>query len=106
MDAKQNSAQNWLRSDKERGVNTRYIQDIEYGTKHIDNPDVLRDLSMLLDIPLWEFGLSEYNPFDLSQLPGRGKSMYDETLNVTEALIKQTLSLGQNSTIARGSEKC
>ena len=31
--------------------------------------------------------------FDLSQLPGRGKSMYDETLNVTEALIKQTLSL-------------
>jgi transcriptional regulator with XRE-family HTH domain len=86
-------AQNWLRSDKERGVNTRYIQDIEYGTKHIDNPDVLRDLSLLLDIPLWEFGLSEYNPFDPSQLPGRGKSMYDETLNVTEALIKQTLSL-------------
>lgn len=86
-------AQNWLRSDRERGVNTRYIQDIEYGTKHSDDPDVLRDLSVLLDIPLWEFGLSEYNPFDLSQLPGRGKSMYDETLNVTEALIKQTLSL-------------
>jgi len=86
-------AQNWCRSDGGRGVNTRYVQDIEYGIKHIDDPDVLRDLSTLLDIPLWEFGLSEYNPFDPSQLPGRGKSMYDETLNVTEALIKQTLSL-------------
>jgi transcriptional regulator with XRE-family HTH domain len=86
-------AQSWCRSDGGRGVNTRYVQDIEYGIKHIDDTDVLRDLSALLDIPLWEFGLSEYNPFDPSQLPGRGKSMYDETLNVTEALIKQTLSL-------------
>lgn len=84
-------AEQW--PSKEEGVNTRYVQDIEYGVKHISGPTVLRAISQLLDIPLWEFGLSEYNPFDPASLPGRGKSMYDETLNVTEALIKQTLSL-------------
>ena len=31
--------------------------------------------------PLWKFGLSEYNPFQPSGLPGGGMRMYDETLN-------------------------
>src|SRR5712692_7568721 len=35
----------------------------------------------------------EYNPFDLRTLPGYGLRMFDTTLDVTETLIKQTLSL-------------
>ena len=83
----------WLRSDGGRGVNTRYIQDIEYGVKRIDDPTVLRDVSALLDIPLWEIGLSEYNPFDPVSLPGHGKRMFDETLNVVEVHLSQTFAM-------------
>lgn len=83
----------WPRRDGEEGVNTRYVQDIEYGNKRIDDQRTLRKLAQILGIPLWEFGLSEYDPFNPAVLPGGGKRLYDETLNVAESLIVQTLAM-------------
>jgi tetratricopeptide (TPR) repeat protein len=71
-------------------VNPRYIGYIESGKKQITNQNTLRQLSELLDIPLWHFGLSEYNPFNSQYLPGRGERMLQETLDTVERLIQQT----------------
>jgi tetratricopeptide (TPR) repeat protein len=43
------------------------------------------------ETPFWKFGLSD--PFHPASLPGHGERMYQETLNVTEALIQQTLDM-------------
>jgi transcriptional regulator with XRE-family HTH domain len=86
-------AAKWPRTDGEAGVNVRYVQDVEYGDKHVNDPELLRKLSEVLDIPLWKFGLSEYDPFNPVALPGHGERMYQETLNVTDALIQQTLDM-------------
>jgi transcriptional regulator with XRE-family HTH domain len=75
---------------KEGGVSVRYVQDIESGVKHITDQGTLRKLGEILDIPLWQFGLSEYDPFHPTSLPGRGASMYDETLDTIECLVRQT----------------
>jgi transcriptional regulator with XRE-family HTH domain len=83
----------WPRANGEEGVNVRYVQDVEYGDKHIHDPELLRKLSEILDVPLWKFGLSEYDPFNPTSLPGHGQHMYQETLDVTEALIQQTLTM-------------
>ena len=56
-------AEIWPRADGEKGVNTRYVQEVEYGRKRIVDATILRSLAALLDIPLWQFGLSEYDPF-------------------------------------------
>ncbi len=77
---------------KEGGVNVRYVQDVESGVKHITDQATLRKLGELLHIPLWQFGLSEYDPFNPTSLPGSGNAMYDETLNTIETLIYQTWS--------------
>ncbi|HLZ60426.1 MAG TPA: helix-turn-helix transcriptional regulator [Ktedonosporobacter sp.] len=73
------------------GVSVAYVQQIETGKKHIADQQTLRLLSDLLEIPLWEFGLSDYDPFDPERLPGKGIRMYRETLEVIESLIQQTL---------------
>ena len=49
---------------KESGVNIRYVQDIEAGKKQVTNISVLRKIAFILEIPLFKFGLSEYDPFD------------------------------------------
>lgn len=72
------------------GVNPRYVGYIESGEKQITDQNTLRQLSELLDIPLWRFGLSEYNPFNPKNLPGRGERMLQETLDTVEQLIQQT----------------
>lgn len=76
-------------------VNLRYVQYIEKGDKQIADPNILRQLSDLLDIPLWRFGLSPYNPFHPESLPGHGERMLQETLDVAESLIQQTWRLRQ-----------
>ena len=83
----------WPKSDGSTGVLPRYIQDVEYGKKHIDDPNTLRKVAAILHIPLWRFGLSEYDPFHPHALPGYGKSLYHETLDSIECLIQQTWSL-------------
>jgi transcriptional regulator with XRE-family HTH domain len=62
-------AERWPRLDGETGVNIRYVQDIEYGKKRIGDPCTLRSVAALLDIPLWQFGLSEYDPFHPTAWP-------------------------------------
>lgn len=47
------------------------------------------------------FGLSEYDPFNPASLPGHGERMYQETLNVTEALIQQTLDMRRIAPLPR-----
>jgi transcriptional regulator with XRE-family HTH domain len=69
---------------KEGGVSVRYVQDVESGVKHITDQGTLRKLGEILAIPLWQFGLSEYDPFNPLVLPGRGTSMYDEMLQMAK----------------------
>jgi len=86
-------AELWPNASGERGVRVNYVQLVEAGKKNIADQSTLRALCETLEIPHWEFGLSEYNPFDPRTLPGYGLCMFDRTLDVTETLIKQTLSL-------------
>ena len=86
-------AERWPRAQGEVGVSVGYVQLIEAGKKHVTSTYTLRGLCDLLDIPPWKFGLSEYDPFNPQALPGRGERMFHETLNITEALIKQTLAM-------------
>jgi transcriptional regulator with XRE-family HTH domain len=87
-------AEVWPKSGgTEQGVNTRYVQDVEYGHKHIEDPQVLRKLAAILDIPLWKFGLSEYDPFNPHTLPGHGRSFFAETLDAAEGLIEDAWRL-------------
>ena len=72
------------------GVNPRYVGYVESGEKQITDQNTLRQLGEILDIPLWRFGLSEYNPFNPHNLPGRGERMLQETLDTVEQLIQQT----------------
>lgn len=73
-------AEHWPKADGTEGVNTRYVQDIEYGNKQISDPTILRKLASRLDIPLWSFGLSEYDPFhtisqpESKKLPGEDRA--------------------------------
>ena len=76
-------------------VNPRYIQRVESGERKIVDQNTLRQISEILDIPLWRFGLSEYNPFSPQSLPGYGKRMHQETLDNVESLIQQTWYLRQ-----------
>jgi tetratricopeptide (TPR) repeat protein len=76
-------------------VNIRYVQYVEKGVKQIVDQNILRQLSELLDIPLWQFGLSPYNPFSPESLPGHGERMHQETLDVAESLLQQTWRLRQ-----------
>jgi len=41
----------------------------------------------------WKVGLSDFDPFTQTLLPGHGQSMYDETLDTVEAQIRQIWSL-------------
>jgi len=70
-------------------VNTRYVQYVESGERNITDQDTLRQLSDILDIPLWQFGLSDYNPFSPQNLPGRGERFFQETLDTIEELIQE-----------------
>ncbi len=92
----QQLADRWPKSERfggGEGVNASYIQDIEHGRKRIDDQQTLRKVCDLLHIPYWEVGLSEYDPFTQILLPGHGKSMYDETLDTVETLVRQIWSL-------------
>lgn len=86
-------AEVWPRASGERGVSTNYVQLVEAGKKKISDQYTLRALCDILEIPHWKFGLSEYDPFNPRTLPGRGERMFQETLHVTEALVKQTLAM-------------
>jgi tetratricopeptide (TPR) repeat protein len=92
----QQLADRWPKSDRfggGEGVGWKYIQDIEHGRKRIDDQQTLRKVCDILHIPYWEVGLSEFNPFTQTLLPGYGKSMYDETLDTVEELVRQIWSL-------------
>jgi tetratricopeptide (TPR) repeat protein len=69
------------------------VQKVEYSNRNVVDQPVLRKISDLLDIPLWEFGFSEYDPWNPNVIPGGGKRLYGETLNAVEALINQTFSM-------------
>jgi len=80
-------AEIWPRSGGEIGVSPDYVSLIETGKKHITDLRTLRRLCAILNIPCWKVGLSEYDPFGVSDT--RGISMYNEALNTAEGLIKR-----------------
>ncbi|MBE3561370.1 MAG: hypothetical protein IMW89_19440 [Ktedonobacteraceae bacterium] len=92
----QQLADRWPRSERfggGEGVNWKYVQDIEHGRKRIDDQQTLRKVCDILQIPYWKMGLSEFDPFTQMFLPGHGRSMYDETLDTVEELVRQIWSL-------------
>lgn len=92
----QQLADKWPRSERfggGEGVNWKYIQDIEHGRKRIEDNQTLRKVCDILSIPYWKVGLSEFDPFTQTLLPGHGTSMYDETLDTVEELVRQIWSL-------------
>lgn len=90
--SQQKLAEQWPKADGRTGVDWRYVQFVEAEKRNITDQVVLRKLSDLLDIPLWEFGLSEYNPLTES-MPGCGKRIYTETLDMVEMLVNHTLAM-------------
>ncbi len=87
----QKLAEHWPRADGGIGVDWRYVQFVESGKRNVTDQQVLRKLSDLLDIPLWEFGYSEYDPY--TQSISEGKRIYSETLDTMEMLINHTLAM-------------
>ena len=86
-------AEKWPGAKGNVGASVNYVQLVEAGKKHITEQYTLRKLCDFLEIPHWKFGLSEYDPFNPHILPGHGVRLFNETLNVSEALIKQTLTM-------------
>lgn len=84
-------AEKWPQSGGGTGVSVNYVSDVERGIKHITDPQTLRRLCNILQIPLWKMGLSDYDPFNPSHFCET--FMYDETLNTAEGLIKRTWNL-------------
>jgi tetratricopeptide (TPR) repeat protein len=79
----------WPRSNGEIGVSSDYVYLVETGRKSIIQPYTLRRLCDILNIPFWKVGLSEYDPFNPQEIK-KGASMYEQTLNTAESLIKRT----------------
>jgi transcriptional regulator with XRE-family HTH domain len=86
-------------------VNPQYVQRVETGKKRITDQETLRRLGELLGIPLWHFGLSEYDPFHPHNLPGAGTRMYAETLDAAEYLLQQAWSL-RTAALTTHAEQC
>jgi len=88
----------WPKSNGDVGVSVDYVSLIENGKRYIVDINVLRQLCEILDIPLWKVGVSEYNPFHPEKLPGKGRYLYDETLDAIEELISNAWILRQTTT--------
>ncbi len=82
-------------------VDPRYVQRVESGEKRLKDPETLRQLAEILDVPLWQLGLSVYDPFHPSALPGRGEYLVTETLDAIEQLLQQTWYLRQVAPVTR-----
>lgn len=80
-------AEKW--PSKDTGATSRYVSDIERGVKHVQDISVLRALSQLLQIPLWKFGLSEYNPFQGIQDHLLQASSIKENFALLDSFIQQ-----------------
>lgn len=92
----QQLADRWPKNERfggGEGANWKYIQDVEHGRKKIDDSQTLRKVCDILHIPYWKVGLSEFDPFTQTLLPGYGISMYDETLDTVEVLVRQIWNL-------------
>lgn len=78
-------AEKWPQSGEGTGgVSVNYVSDVERGIKNITNPQTLRRLCHLLQIPLWKMGLSDYDPFDDSSSK-QNKLYYNGMLKLTDS---------------------
>jgi transcriptional regulator with XRE-family HTH domain len=69
-------AEVWPKADGGIGVSWRYVQSVECGKRRIESAYTLRELAKLLAIPLWKFGLSDYDPFDPQHASEQSKSAH------------------------------
>jgi transcriptional regulator with XRE-family HTH domain len=90
-------AEKWPQADGGIGVSVNYVSEVERGVKHVTDQQTLRRLCDILDIPYWKIGFSEFDPFNPTNLPGKGKYIYNETLDAIELLIENTWMLRQTS---------
>jgi transcriptional regulator with XRE-family HTH domain len=90
-------AEKWPQANGGSGVSVNYVSEVERGIKHITDPQTLRRLCDILQIPYWKMGLSKYDPFNPTHLPGKGKYLYDETLDAIETLIDNAWILRHTS---------
>jgi transcriptional regulator with XRE-family HTH domain len=87
-------AEVWPKADGGVGVSSRYVQDVEYGKRRIESAYTLRELAKLLSIPLWKFGLSEYDPFDPQTPLKHGKSMHSVAIPSHDLVLPAHTSIG------------
>ncbi|MBV9691862.1 MAG: helix-turn-helix transcriptional regulator [Ktedonobacteraceae bacterium] len=76
-------AEVWPKAGGGVGVSWHYVQDVEYGKRRIESAYTLRELAKLLSIPLWKFGLSEYDPFDspsLQNIPEQTEPLFSVSM--------------------------
>src|SRR5262249_51125259 len=84
----------------DKPVSVSYIQKIESSERKISDPTVLRQLSNILQIPLWELGLSDYDPFNPLSIPITGIALYPETLESLDQLIELTWFFRQSAPLS------
>lgn len=57
-------ADRWPRADGGTGCTQQYLHMVECGQRTITDQQTLRGLCVILGIPTWRFGLSEFDPFN------------------------------------------
>jgi transcriptional regulator with XRE-family HTH domain len=95
-------AENWK---ADGGVLTHYVQEVERGAKRVTDIATLRHIAKYLNIPLWEFELSEYNPFT-GQFETIGETtLVDSSLDLAQELIKTTWHARYNTSFTQQLEE-
>jgi transcriptional regulator with XRE-family HTH domain len=84
-------AEQWPQAGGGTGVSVNYVSDVERGIKNISDPQTLRRLCKLLQIPLWKMGLSEYDPFQPESFTE--SLLYQGIIKSSESLIKRIWNL-------------
>lgn len=95
--SQQKLADHWPKTDGETGATWHYVQKVEYGKRNIVDQGVLRKLSDLLDIPLWEFGFSEHDPYSGANDPSNVDNQQELSDQASVAKSSIQADIGQNT---------
>ena len=82
-------AEVWPKADGDVGVSVGYVQLVETGKRVIESHQTLRRLCDILQIEYWRLGLSDFDPFNPSYTPLKGKRLLDQTLEFAEYSIRR-----------------
>lgn len=82
-------AEKWPQAGGGTGVSVNYVSDVERGIKNITDPQTLRRLCNILQIPLWKMGLSDYDPFN-PKTQNSGGNQATPDYNEKHGIVKLT----------------